>query len=102
MKLSDFPPEVRYTLTEHRMFAKLPKNGRRVGTHDIAKAHGADWDVEFPLKNITVTMTRLIGKVDANGEPFRICKEDRYPGHNRVEYWLEERKAPARRKANGK
>jgi len=97
MKLAEFPPKKRYTLREHRMFAKLPKNGRRVGTHDIAAAHGQEWDVQYPLKNITVTMLRLIAKVEANKEPFRICKEDRYAGHNRLEYWVEPRK-----KANGK
>jgi hypothetical protein len=101
MKLAKYPETVRYTLTEHNMFAALPKNGRRVGTADIAKVHGDEWNVQFPLKNITVTMTRLIGKVEANNEPFRIMKEDRYPGHNKVEYWLEEKPA-ARRKANGK
>ena len=101
MKLAKYPENVRYTLTEHNMFAALPKNGRKVGTADIAKVHGDDWGVQYPLKNITVTMTRLIGKVEANNEPFVICKDDRRPGHNKVEYWLEERK-PSRKKANGK
>ena len=99
MKLSEYPKSRRYSLTEHRMFAKLPQNGKRVGTADIAKAHGADWDVLQPNKHVAVTMARLIEKVDDNKEPFKICKNDREPGQNRIEYWLEPR---GRKKANGK
>jgi len=101
MNLAEFPASVRYTMTEYHLFATLPKNGRKVGSADIAAARGKDWDVKFPLKNVTVTMNRLIEKIDANKEPFKICKIDKSQGHNMVEYWLEPRKR-TRRKANGK
>jgi len=101
MKLSEYPKKQPYSMTEYHLFATLPKNGRRVGSAEIVKARGADWDVKFPLKNVTVIMNLLISKVDANDEPFRIGKEGKYPGHPEVEYWLEPRKK-TRRKANGK
>lgn len=98
-KLSKFP-KVRYTMTEYHLFETLPKRaGQRIGSHAIAEARGGEeWDVKFPLKNITVTMLRLIDKIDANKEPFRIRKNERIPGHPHVEYWLERRS----KKANGK
>jgi hypothetical protein len=91
-KLSEFPKKVRYTMTEYHLFETLPKRaGKRIGTHAIAEARGEGWDVNFPLKNIAVTMNRLIDKIDANKEPFRLKKETRIPGHPHVEYWLERR-----------
>jgi len=106
MKLSEFPKNAPYSMTEYHLFETLPKNGRRIGSAEIVKARGDDWDVKFPLKNVTVTMNLLITKVDANKEPFRIAKEGKYPGHPEVEYWLEPRKAKKRpllrKKANGK
>ena len=107
MKLSEFPKKAPYSMTEFHLFETLPKSGKRIGSAGIAKARGEDWDVKFPLKNITVVMNLLITKVDANDEPFRIAKEGKYPGHPEVEYWLESRKRakkalPRRKKANGK
>jgi len=93
MKLSEFPKKVRYTMTEYHLFATLPKTGKRVDSAHIVKERGDEWDVKFPLKNVTVHMNRLIDKVDANKEPFRIMKDGKYPGHPEVEYWLEERAA---------
>jgi hypothetical protein len=91
-ELSEYPKKA-YTLTEHRMFDTLPKRGsKRVGTADIAHSRGNNWQVKQPLKHIAVTMARLIEKVDINKEPFRICKNEREPGQNRIEYWLEPRK----------
>jgi hypothetical protein len=101
MKLTEFP-KIRYTMMEYHLFSSLPKNGKKVGSADIAasrEAMGA-WDVKFPLKNITVTMNRLIEKIDANKEPFRLVKDAKYPGHPEVEYWVEPR--AVRRKANGR
>jgi len=98
-ELAEFPKNSRYSLTEHRMFDTIPKNGRPVGTADIAKSRGENWEVQQPLKHIAVTMARLIEKVEANKEPFKICKNDREPGQNRIEYWIEPR---GRKKANGK
>jgi hypothetical protein len=88
---------------ETHIFSKLPKRGRKVGSADIVEYRKmlGYWDVKFPLKNITVTMDRLIKKIDANGEPFRLAKEEKYTGHHKVEYWLEPR-TKARKKRNGK
>ena len=80
------------------MFAVIPQNGKSVGTADIAESRGENWDVSDPNKHVAVTMARLIKKVEANKEPFKICKNDRAPGQNRIEYWIE----PRGRKANGK
>ncbi len=91
MKLAEFPKKVRYSMSEYHLFDKLPKGGRRIDSAEIAKARGNKWDVKFPLKNVTVTMNVLIRKVDANREPFRIKKEGKYPGHHKVEYWIERR-----------
>ena len=101
MKLSEFPKKRRYSMTEYHLFAALPKDGRRIGSHDIVKKRGDAWDVRFPLKNVTVTMNLLIDKVDANDEPSQIMKEGKYPGHPEVEYWLQPRKK-SRKRANGK
>jgi hypothetical protein len=90
-ELAEYPSKIRYSLTEHRMFDIIPKNGHPVGTADIAKSRGPDWDVKDPLKHVAVTMMRLIKKVDANREPFKICKNDRKPGNNRIDYWIEAR-----------
>ena len=91
MKLSEFPEKAQYSLTEFRLFETLPKDGTRIRTTDIAEKRGDGWDVQFPLKNITVVMNLLISKVNANKEPFRIAKEDKTVGHPFVEYWLEPR-----------
>ena len=103
-ELTKFPP-IRYTMLENHLFDKLPKNGKRFDSNDVVKMREAmgEWDVKFPLKNATVTMQRLLEKIDNNGEPFRIAKDDKAPGHHRVEYWVEAR-APVRkkRKANGR
>ena len=110
-KLAQFPKSVRYTMTEYHLFATLPQNGRPVGSVDIYKArvkHG-EWDVKFPLKNVTVQMNRLIDKVDDNDEPFRIYKGKKKmkktqplpPGNTPVEYWLAPR-SQKKKKANGK
>jgi hypothetical protein len=96
MQLSEFPKKVRYTMTEYHLFATLPKNGKKIGSIDIAEARGDDWDVKFPMKNVTVTMNRLIDKIDLNKEPFKICKTEKAPGQRRVEYWLEARKRNGR------
>jgi hypothetical protein len=101
MKLTRYPPKAPYSMSEHHMFDTLPQNGSPVTSNDIADALGDGWSVRFPLKNVTVTMNLLIKKVDANKEPFQICKDGKYPGHPMVEYWLEKRK-PHRKKANGK
>ena len=94
MELTKFP-KVRYTMMENHLFAKLPKNGRKVDSADVAEMRKkmGDWDVKFPLKNITVTMQNLINKIDKNKEPFRIIKEDKVPGQptKGVVYWVEKR-----------
>jgi hypothetical protein len=91
VKLTKFP-KVRYTTMESHMFNAMPKNGRRIGSAEIAKACAKiGWDVKFPLKNITVTMNRLMGKIEINKEEFRLAKEGKYPGHSEVEYWIEPR-----------
>jgi hypothetical protein len=102
MQLTKFP-KIRYSMTETHLFAKLPKNGRKVGSAKIAemRADMGDWDVKFPLKNITVTMNRLMEKIDDNEEPFQLLKEDKRTGHHKVEYWLAKRRKP-RKKRNGK
>ena len=92
-KLTDIP-KIRYTMTEYQLFASVPKTGKKVSSTHIAEARQklGGWDVKFPLKNVTVTMNRLIDKIDANREDFRLRKEDKYPGHPEVEYWIEPRK----------
>lgn len=99
--LPEFPKKVKYTMTEYHMFAVLPQDGKRIVSADIVEARGDKWKVGFPLKNVTVTMNRLIDKVKANDEPFRIKKEARYPGHLQCEYWIE-RRGTRKKKANGK
>jgi len=105
IELTKFP-KIRYTMMEAHLFDKLPKNGRRVGSAEIVKMRESmgEWDVKFPLKNITVTMNRLMQKIDDNEETFRIAKEAKYAGHHMVEYWLEPRTKHKRlpRKRNGK
>jgi hypothetical protein len=102
-ELTRFPP-IRYTMLESHLFDKLPKNGRKFGSDDVVKMREGmgEWDVKFPLKNATVTMQRLMDKIDDNEEPFRIVKAGKEAGHHKVEYWLEAR-TPVRkkRKANG-
>jgi hypothetical protein len=92
MKLTQFK-KYPYTATEMCLFDALPRSGKRVGSGHLAAAREkqGNWDITFPLKTVTVTMTRLIEKVDANREEFRICKEGKYQGHPEVEYWLEPR-----------
>jgi hypothetical protein len=101
-KLTRFP-ETRYTMMESHLFDVLPKNGRKIDSAAIVKLREemGDWDVKFPMKNITVTMQRLIDKIEANGEPFQIVKDGKRTGHHKVQYWIEPRK-PARKKANGR
>ena len=101
MQLTKFP-KIRYTMMENHLFDKLPKNGRKFDSADIVKMRESmgEWDVKFPLKNATVTMQRLLEKIDDNGEPFQIMKEDKSPGHHKVEYWLAPRSR--KRKANGR
>jgi hypothetical protein len=111
-KLSQFPKNVRYTMTEYHLFATLPQSGRKVGSADIvaARAKHGEWDVKFPLKNVTTQMARLIDKIEDNDEPFRIYKgrqeETNGPGNIPVEYWLaprgREQKKKKKKKANGK
>lgn len=100
-ELTKFPAN-RYTMMENHLFDKLPKNGRRVGSADIAKMREqmGDWDVKFPLKNITVTMNRLMEKIDSNNEPFRIAKAGKEEGHHMVEYWVEACPRVRRRRGN--
>jgi len=104
-------PEYRYTMMESHLFDRLPKNGKKVGSAEIVamREDMGDWNVKFPLKNITVTMNRLREKIEDNGEPFCIMKDDKAPGHHKVEYWIEARKTAhrkkgslARRRKNGK
>ena len=102
-------PAIRYTMMENHLFDMLPKDGRRedrkVDSAYIVERRQklGDWDVVNPRKNITTVMQRLLEKIDANEEPFRIAKADKTTGHHTVEYWLEER-PPVRkkRKVNGK
>lgn len=90
IELSKFPA-VKYTMTEYHIFSALPKNGKQVGTDYIAEKQGKEWKVRFPIKNIVVVMSRLINKVEANKEPFRICKQEKMLGHYNVKYWIEPR-----------
>ena len=109
-KLAQFPKNVRYTMTEYHLFATLPQNGRKVGSADIvaARAKHGEWDVKFPLKNVTTQMNWLIDKVETNDEPFRIFKDRQAdtdgPGNIPVEYWLGPYtgKSKKKKKANGK
>jgi len=89
IKLTPIPAR-RYTITEIQFFNSIPKNGRKVKSQDIVDARMklGDWDVKYPHKNVSVTMNRLIEKVEENDETFRIFKEARYPEHDRVEYWI--------------
>jgi hypothetical protein len=97
-------PKVRYSLMEHYLFRTLPQDGQRIGSDDIVKAckRPGGWDVKFPLKNVTVTMKRLIEKVDLNKETFRVGKSEKAPGQHKIEYWLEARTPGRRRKTNGR
>jgi hypothetical protein len=96
-------PRIRYTMMENHLFDKLPKNGKWFNSADIVKMRESmgEWDVKFPLKNATVTMQRLLQKIDDNGESFQITKADKEPGHHLVEYRLEPR-SRKRRRANGR
>ena len=88
-----------YTTLENRLFDWLPRNGKKVGSDYFVQKRKelSDWDVANPRKNITTMMQRLLDKIEENGEPFRIAKTEKAPGHHKVEYWLEER-PPVRRK----
>ena len=108
-KLTKFP-ETRYTMMESHLFDKMPKNGKKVGSAEIVKFRQdlGEWDVKFPLKNITVTMNRLIDKIESNDEEFRILKDDKRTGHHKVEYWVVPKAEAlkearnARRRVNGR
>ncbi len=95
IKLSE-EPKVRYTLSEYSLFDSLVQRGRgrKITSSEIAEARRklGPWNATNPLNVVTVTMNRLIDKVEANKESFRICKDGKYPGHPVVEYWLEDRK----------
>lgn len=90
MKLTDFS-KVRYSTLEHRVFATLPKNGRKVSSKDLADARAklGDWNVKHPLNIITVVMSNLMRKTKKNREPFVIRKDGKRPGHPEVEFWIE-------------
>jgi len=98
-ELTKFPKK-RYTMMEYHLFDMMPRDGTKVTSADLAEGREAlgKWKVKFPLKNITMHMNNLIGKVDLNKEVFRVGKEDKYPGHPQVEYWIE----PRSKKANGR
>jgi hypothetical protein len=86
-------PKVRYTMMELHMFDTMPKDGTKVRTADIAAACAeiGGWKVKYPLKNVTVTMNRLMGKIKLNREKFRLAKAGKRPGHSEVEYWIEQK-----------
>jgi hypothetical protein len=80
----------RYSHYEYRLFNSIPQDGSKIGTRELAEARRrlGNWDVNEPLKNISVMMNKLIAKIDDNNEPFQIVKDLRRPGHNEVKYQL--------------
>jgi hypothetical protein len=88
-KLSDFPKR-QYSMLEYRLFDAMPKDGTTFGSADLAAARNemGKWDINNPLNVVTVTMNRLIKKVQLNREDFRIMKKGRYRGHPESEYWV--------------
>jgi hypothetical protein len=87
--LPEFPKKRRYSLTEHRLFDLLPQDGSKVLTSELVAGRGEGWKVQFPMRNVTVTMDVLSKKIKDNREPFRIKKEGKRRGHMECEYWLE-------------
>ena len=92
MKLSQYPKRS-YSRTEETMFKLMPKNGRRIGSHDLLlkRLMAGPWDVENPLNIISVIMNKLIEKVEENEEDFIICKDGKRTGNHKVSYWVEPR-----------
>lgn len=92
MKLTDYPKHS-YSLLEHRLFDMLPKDGQRIFSTELANARAAAgrWSATNKNNTITVTMNKLIKKVQANREPFRVKKAGKRRGHHVVEYWIEPR-----------
>jgi hypothetical protein len=97
MQLTEFPKR-RYSMLEYRVFNMLPKDGSRIRSRDLAAERDemGVWKAKNKLNIMTVVMANLTEKVKANKEPFRICKEGRYPGHPEVEYWVEPREAKSK------
>jgi len=93
MKLTKFPKKSRYSILESYMFNLMPKNGKKVSSRKLAEGRASmgAWNVDNPLNTVTVTMNKLIRKVQANKEEFIIKKDGRRPGHTEVEYWVEPR-----------
>ena len=90
MTLTAFPPH-RYSQFEYHLFSAIPQDGSTTGNRELAAARAVmgDWDAANQVNTIAVTMARLMKKIEANNEPFRLRKTERQPGQNKVEYWLE-------------
>lgn len=93
-------PKVQYSVMERYLFEVMPKDGRRFTSAHIAKKRDehSNWNVVHPLNIITMTMSRLIEKVQTNNENFKIMKDGKRPDHHMVEFWVESLEKPAKKK----
>ena len=93
MRLSQYPKTTNYSGTERTMFDLMPKDGTKIGSHDLMHRRYLDgpWDVENPLNIISVIMNKLIRKVKENDEDFVICKDKKRTGNHKVAYWVKPR-----------
>jgi hypothetical protein len=93
MQLTSFPKK-KYSMLEYHVFDMLPKRGRKVKARELVEARLrlGPWKAKNKMNVINVVMNNLIEKVELNNENFRIRKEERYPSHPEVEYWLEPKK----------
>lgn len=86
MQLTTFPT-VRYTLLEHELFKTLPKTGGPIKTNELvySRLKKGPWLVRNPRNIVATVMAKLIKKVAANHEPFRI-KQSKDKGSREVMY----------------
>lgn len=88
--LTEYPSRVRYSLLEYQLFAMLPKTGARIGVRALIRKRLKEgpWNATYPRNVLNIVMQRLIRKVAANREPFRIRRTKGVSG-TEAQYWIE-------------
>jgi hypothetical protein len=84
--------KVRYSKTERELFKLLPPGGGRIDSIELTAKHYSG-EAPFHGKTIVVGLINsLMRKLEANGEPFRICKTG-LSGPKPIEFWLQKEDA---------
>ena len=82
-----------YSALQRELFELLPQNGDQVGTKDLvfAKLKQGKWDVRRPRHIVSITMLRLMERMERHKEPC-VLRKSEGPRSQETKYWLELRR----------